>query len=287
MRLLSGLAAISLWAQERPVPPLPEGVRLERDIVYAQAGDRKLTLDLYLPAQAGRALTVWVHGGAWRAGNKYPCPANVALRAGFAAACVSYRLSQAAKFPAQIHDVKASIRWLRANAANYGYSASKIGVWGSSAGGHLVALLGTSGGVSELEGTLGETNASSRVQAVADFFGPTDFLQMSKFPSKIEHDAPDSPESLLVGGAIQENKEKVARADPISYVTPDDPPFLIIHGDQDALVPMNQSELLHAALRKAGVESRLEIRKGEGHGFKSPEPNRMAMEFFQRVLSAN
>lgn len=287
MRLLSGFVVFCAWAQDRPAPPLPDGVRFERDIVYAEAGNRKLTLDLYLPAQLGRPLTVWIHGGAWRAGNKYPCPANVALQAGFAAACVSYRLSQTAQFPAQIHDVKASIRWLRANAEKYGYNAAKIGVWGSSAGGHLVALLGTSGGIDELEGSLGETKASSRVQAVADFFGPTDFLQMSKFPSKIAHDAPNSPESLLVGGAIQENKDKVAKANPITWVTPDDPPFLIIHGDQDALVPMNQSELLHAALRKAGVESCLEIRKGEGHGFKSPEPNRMAMEFFQRVLNAN
>ncbi len=274
-------AAASCFAQAMP---LPAGARVEKDIVYAEAGGRPLGLDLYLSGQPGRPLIVWVHGGAWRSGSKDRCPAPVALRAGFDVACVSYRLSGAAIFPAQIHDVKASVRWLRANAAKYGYDAGRIGAWGSSAGGHLVALLGTSGGVAEMEGAVGVTGVSSRVQAVVDFFGPTDFLQMSKFPSTIPHDAPDSPESLLVGGAIQENKDKVARANPITYVTPDDPPFLIVHGDEDKLVPINQSELLLDALRKAGVDSRFQPMKGEGHGFKSPEPNRMAMEFFGRVF---
>jgi dipeptidyl aminopeptidase/acylaminoacyl peptidase len=129
-------------------------------------------------------------------------------------------------------------------------------------------------------------HVSSRVQAVCDWFGPTDFLQMSKFPSQMDHDAADSPESKLVGGAIQENKEKVASANPITYVTGDDPPFLIMHGDKDPLVPHSQSELLHAALTKAGVPSTLHVVAGAGHGLGGSEINRMVSDFFNRHLKS-
>jgi acetyl esterase/lipase len=257
-----------------------------QDAVYATVKDgRKLTLDLYLPtATVSRPLVVWIHGGAWRSGNKSPCPGPTLVENGFAAACISYRLSGEAIFPAQIHDCKAAIRWLRANALRYGYDARRIGVWGSSAGGHLAAMLGTSGGVKKLEGKVGDRRGSSRVQAVVDFFGPTDLLRMDDHPGKMVHNAPDSPESRLIGGPIQENKEKAAQANPITYAGQGDPPFLIVHGDADPLVPWQQSQLLHDALRKAGVDSTLEIMPGEGHGFKSAVPNQKAIEFFRRHL---
>jgi enterochelin esterase family protein len=261
--------------------------RVERDLVYAEVEGRKLALDLYLPSDSGAAkppLVIWVHGGGWRAGSRSPCPGGALVGSGFAAACISYRLSDVATFPAQIHDVKAAVRWLRANADRFGFDPNRFGAWGSSAGGHLVALLGTSGDVAELEGSVGTVGVSSKVQAVVDFFGPTDFLQMDKFPSNIVHNGPKSPESLLVGGTITEHPDRVAKANPITYVTPDDPPILIVHGDEDKLVPLNQSELLFAALQKAGVESRFEVARGEGHGFKSDNPRRMAMAFFDRAF---
>jgi acetyl esterase/lipase len=260
-----------------------------RNLVYAHAGERDLLLDLYLPRQAAAPvpLIVWIHGGGWRSGSKERCPAVRMVSRGYAAASIGYRLSGEAKFPAQIEDCKAAIRWLRANAEKYHLDPDHIGAWGSSAGGHLVALLGTSGGVQDLEGSLGNNGYSSRVQAVVDFFGPTDFLRMSAFPSKIQHDAANSPESLLIGGPIQQNKAKAARANPITYVDRSDPPFLIMHGDQDPLVPPNQSELLEQALRKAGVEVTLRVLHGAGHGgpqFQSTEVRRMVEEFFARHL---
>jgi acetyl esterase/lipase len=189
-------------------------------------------------------------------------------------------LSGDAIFPAQIEDCKAAVRWLRAHAKEYGLNPDRFGVWGSSAGGHLVALLGTSGDV------------SSRVQAVCDYYGPTDLLQMDAhaLPSaRLKHDPATSPESRLIGGAIQENKEKTTRANPIVYVTPDDPPFLIVHGDADPVVPIHQSQLLFDALKKAGVSVRFHTIKGAGHGqgFGGREIDEMVNNFFDSYLKGN
>lgn len=264
---------------------VPEGTRVLRDVPYVanQAHERQ-KLDLYLPPGAGRRpLIVWVHGGAWLAGSKDGTPALPLLKDGFAVASINYRLSQHARFPAQIEDCKAAIRWLRAHAAEYGFDPDRIGVWGSSAGGHLVALLGTAGDAKEFD--VGENlGVSSRVQAVCDFFGPSDFLQMDKMPSDIDHDSPNAPEARLIGGAVQENKEKAARANPITYISAGDPPFLIMHGDADRTVPINQSQLLDEALRKAGVESGFHVVKGAGHGFSGPEIMARVREFFRRTL---
>ncbi|MEJ2704593.1 MAG: alpha/beta hydrolase fold domain-containing protein [Sedimentisphaerales bacterium] len=221
-------------------------VRVERDIVYAQAGDRKLLLDLYLPPKSSEPLPVivWIHGGGWRGGSKGSGGrARPMVQRGYAVVDVGYRLSGEAIFPAQIEDCRAAVRWVRANAGKYGLDANRIGAWGSSAGGHLVALLGTAGDVKEFD-TEANHQYSSRVQAVCDWFGPTDFLQMDAHMlkgSSLVHNAANSPESLLVGGPIQKEpyKSLVKKADPITYVTKDDPPFLIMHGDKDMLVPLH------------------------------------------------
>jgi len=199
-------------------------------------------------------------------------------------ASINYRLSQHAIFPAQIEDCKAAVRFLRANADKYGLDKKRFGARGASAGGHLVALLGTTGDVNEFD--RGENlKFSSRVQAVCDYFGPTDFLKIADFPSSMNHTAVDSPESKLIGGAILENKEACRRANPITYVTKNDPPFLLVHGDADPLVPHNQSELLYEALQKAGVEAKIHIVKGGGHGgFKDPAIEKMVEEFFDKHL---
>lgn len=280
--------AASGLAQPPPgqVPRVPEAVKVARNLVYARAGAKDLLLDLYLPESAPGRLPVilWVHGGAWRGGNKENCPAIRQAGRGYAVASINYRLSQEAVFPAQIEDCKAAVRWLRANAAEYSLDSNRIGAWGASAGGHLVALLGTSGGVRELEGALGNPNYSSRVQAVVDFFGPTDFLEIGKFPSKIAHFAADSPESQLLGGPVLENQEKARRANPITYISKDDPPFLIMHGDRDQSVPLNQSELLRDALKKAGVQVTFQIVPGAGHGFSGPQIDAAVDAFFDQHL---
>jgi acetyl esterase/lipase len=265
-------------------PDLPEGTQVVRDQAYVANGHERQRLDLYTPAGGTRLpLIVWVHGGAWLGGSKDRSPALSFLKEGYAVASINYRLSQHATFPAQIEDCKAAIRWLRANAGKYGIDPERIGVWGSSAGGHLVALLGSAGDVKTFDqgDNLG---VSSRVQAVCDFFGPSDFLQIGKMPSDINHDAPDSPEARLIGGAVHENKEKAERANPITYVTRDDPPFLILHGDKDRTVPINQSELLHGALKKAGVNSTFHVVEGAGHGFGGPEIQAMVRAFFEKHL---
>ena len=259
-----------------------------RDLEYLPTKNKRQTLDIYVPknADSPRPLIVWIHGGAWRAGSKNRTPALRMLGQGYVVASINYRLSQKAIFPAQIQDCKAAIRWLRDHAAKYKIDPKRIGVWGSSAGGHLVALLGTSGGVKELDADK-SVATSAKVQAVCDFFGPTDFLQMDAHSPpnpRIVHDAPNSPESQLIGGPIQQHKEKTAKANPITYVSKDDPPFLIVHGDRDPLVPHHQSQILHKALKEAGVDSTLHTVEGGGHGFRSREVDRLVDNFFAKHL---
>jgi acetyl esterase/lipase len=281
-------AAVIQAGQSGPLRTVPANVTVLRDIGYVPDGHERQKLDLYLPREtlrgAKRPLIVWVHGGAWLAGSKEGCPAVGFVADGYAVASVNYRLSQHAIFPAQIQDCKAAIRWLRANADTHGIDPNRIGVWGASAGGHLVALLGTAGDVNDFD--VGPNlGVSSRVQAACDFFGPTDFAKMSDFPGVENHDDPDSPESKLVGGPIQENKDKVQRANPITYVTKNDPPFLIVHGDADPIVPYNQSVLLRDALDHAGVKVTLYTVQGGGHGgFKDPQVDVLVKEFFQKHL---
>ena len=288
------LIAAALTGALHAQPTLP-GVERIADIEYASTPEKKLLLDVYrAPAAEGamRPLVVWIHGGAWRGGSKDNPRRVIGLaERGYVVASITYRLSGEAIFPAQIHDCKAAIRWLRAHAAEYGFDPDRVGVAGSSAGGHLVALLGTSGGVADLEGSVGGSlDQSSRVQAVVDMFGPTDFLQMDahSLNPNFLHDAADSPESQLIGGPIQDNPDKVARANPITYVTPDDPPFLIIHGDLDPTVPYHQSELLQAALEEAGVSSELYKVVGGKHGregeFGTPSLFERVAQFFDDNL---
>ena len=173
--------------------------------------------------------------------------------------------------------------WLRANAGKYNIDPNHIGVWGASAGGHLVALLGTTGDVNDFDKGP-NLQFSSKVQAVCDFFGPTDFTKMSAFESIMDHDVPDAPEAKLIGGPVQENKEACKRANPITYISKNDPPFLICHGDKDNLVPINQSVLLYEALKKAGVDVTFHTVEGGGHGFRDPEVDKMVLEFFTKHL---
>ncbi|MBT4140480.1 MAG: alpha/beta hydrolase, partial [Candidatus Latescibacteria bacterium] len=258
---------------------LPKGVRVEKDLVYGTVSDRELVLDVYWHPDAEEAmpLLIWVHGGAWRKGSK----SNVGnvlpmLSKGYAVASVGYRLSGEAIFPAQIQDCKAAVRWLRAHAGDYKLNGDKFAAWGSSAGGHLVALLGTANDVADWE--VGDhLDVSSRVQAVCDWFGPTDFLRMNDVKGKMDHDPANSPESELVGAPIQEHPDLAGNANPISYVSGDESPFLIMHGGQDFTVLKNQSELLNVALQEQGVSSTLVLIDDQGHGFRGERADIMKL----------
>jgi acetyl esterase/lipase len=266
-----------------PSPPrVPEGVTAYRDIAYVTNGHPQQKLDLYVPNEGKNLpLIICVHGGAFMMGSKHEIMGLKYTTEGYAVASVEYRFSQHAIFPAQIEDYKAAVRCLRANAAKYRLDPDRFGAWGGSAGGHLVAMLGTAGDVKGFD--VGENlNVSSRVQAVCDWFGPTDFLHLPAGSQRA-----GTPESRLIGGPIKDNPEKARRASPISYVSKDAPPFLIVHGDADPAVPYHQSELLDAALRKAGVPVVFYTVKGGGHGrFSDPKVPELVREFFAQHLKA-
>ncbi len=272
-------------------PRVPDGVTAHRNLAYVENGHDRQKLDLYLPeASATLPVIIWVHGGGWQGGSKDGCPPLRAgyTQQGYAVASIGYRLSGHAVFPAQIEDCKAGIRWLRAHADEYNLDPNRFGVWGSSAGGHLVALLGTSGDVKEFD--VGpHLNQSSRVQAVCDYYGPTDFKVFVTTPRYESHAQPNSPEGKLIGGAVLDNPDKAERVNPITYVGKDDPPFLIVHGDQDGTVPLNQSKLLFEALKEAGVPVHFHTIHGAGHGgpaFNEPVIGAMVREFFEQKLKS-
>ena len=205
-------------------------------------------LDLYLPekpAEKPLPLIVFIHGGGWKAGSKAGAPVAAFVPAGYAAASVEYRFSDKAIFPAQIQDCQAAIRWLRAHSAEYKIDPDHIGVWGPSAGGHLVALLGTSGGKHAFAPVGGNEEQSDRVQAVCDWFGPADFNtvmpQADADPNVkniFKFNTPSDPYSCLIGAPLGQSKEQCDAVSPVHYVSQDNPAFLIMHGDHDTLVPV-------------------------------------------------
>jgi len=255
------------------------------DLNYANNGKSYHTLDIYLPKVTKTIYPVVVHffGSAWMSDNGKTLNSigNALLAAGYTVVTPNYRSSSDAKFPAQSQDIKAAIRFIRGNCNTYKLDTTFIGVTGESSGGHAAAFCGTTNFVKQktidgitmdIEGSLGQyTSFSSNVHAACDWFGPTDFLIMdscftaTKVNSMIKHNDAGSPESSLVGGAIQSNKTKCELANPITYVDPTDPPFLIIHGDVDNLVPYCQSETLNNALQSAGVQSEFVLAPGGGH----------------------
>jgi acetyl esterase/lipase len=257
---------------------LPAGVKVLRDVEYVPGGGKSRSLDLFLPESAKPLpVVVWIHGGAWRAGSKEFCPGIPLSGHGFAVVSLNYRLSDEAVFPAQLDDCRAALRFLRANAKKYNLDADHVGVWGGSAGGHLVALLGTTGGRTQSTDGL-----SDKVQCVVDWYGPTDLTP----------DGPGKGQNIavitqLLGGPLQEKLELATQASPLKQVTKDAAPFLIVHGDADHTVNPEHSRLLLAALHKAGVEATLQILPGAGHSgpqFTSAENLKLIEDFFRKHL---
>jgi acetyl esterase/lipase len=218
-------------------------------------------LDLYLPTGSARPmpLVIWTGGSAWRAENGKNSAGGVAVQlnpAGWAVAGVSIRNSQTVRFPGQVHDIKAAIRWLRANATTYNVDPGRIAIMGDSSGGWTASMAAMTGDVPELEGTVGTTGGSSAVRAAVAFYPPTNFVDMDRWmlaPCRGAecHDSPGSPESQLLGCAIQGCPERVQAANPASYITAADPPIMILHGGSDQLVPHHQGEQFYMALNKA------------------------------------
>lgn len=274
------------------------GVEVTRNVEYGNVDEQPLLLDIYRGklSASKRPAVVFIHGGGWQSGSKDKPPSLVIdlARAGFVSVSINYRLLPKSKWPAQIYDCKTAIRFLRLSGSQYGIDETKIGVWGMSAGGHLAALLGTSGGVWELEGLPDNVRApSSAVQAVVDLFGPTDIVKLvnlrkQRIAAKLKVDDPArgglSPEEKLIGGTVLEKADIAKQASPITYITKDDPPFLIVHGEDDITVFPDQSILLDAALRKAGVPVTLKLVRGMGHSLKNPEINQWVIDFFTRTL---
>jgi acetyl esterase/lipase len=303
---------------DQPAPHEPptggSEIQVLRGLEYARVdvhGDQKqLLLDLYLPPEGmprPLPLLIYIHGGGWMDGSREDCPGNFVAERGFAIACVDYRLSHEAHFPAQIHDVKAAVRWLRVHADFYHLDPGRFGAWGDSAGGHLAALLGTSAGMPDLEGDVGVRDISSDVQAVVDWYGPTDFSRVPPaFVESVSHPLP--PEifdryerepwfeytlatTLLLGGPVETRSDLAMLANPITHVDPHDPPFLILHGERDEIVPFDQSIFLLDALLEQGVEVVFIPDPERGHGISGPEgmpydPGllEMALDFFNAHL---
>ncbi len=286
-------------AEPSSPPNPPEGVRAVRDIEYTQTPQGSLVLDVYIPEKATDKpfpVVIYFFGGGWQVGNKNQVGQMNELslaKNGYAVVSINYRKSHVDTFPAQIHDCKAAVRWIRKHAEQYNLDPNKIGAMGGSAGGHLSALLGTSGDDVLIEGDVpvGDEQYAGPIQAVVNLFGPTDMAQIEaqRLPLGM-HVAmkKGQPVFNLFGGLVEDSPDLVQQANPISYIKPGMPPFLIIHGEQDRIIPIGQSEILHEALQSSGNTSELIRLKGKGHlsisAFKSEPVFSRIRDFFDLHL---
>lgn len=297
--LMTGAFAAEPTPTPAPKPALviPADMEVIHDVEYGKGGDTSLKLHIVrpkIPPKDPMPVVIFVHGGGFRSGNK-----GIGVRrliplaqCGFFGVTIDYRLSDVAAFPAQIEDCKCAVRWVRAHAREYHADPKRIGAWGGSAGGTLVGLLGVTGGRKEFEGKGGWEKESSSVQAVCDWFGRMDIWKTAQ-EEKARGVTKETWEeggiaqrlSALIGGVIWENPYTCRWASPITYVRKGAPPFLIMHGDKDDVVPLDQSVAFHEALKKAGVDSTLQIVKDVGHSFPGrPDLGEPVVEFFEKHL---
>lgn len=273
------LSPNSLAAQER-TPDYP-------DVVYGSVEGRDLLLDLYLPeGVVAPNLVVWVHGGAWRRGSKDQVPAPF-VENGYAVASLDFRLSSEARFPAQVHDIKAAIRFLRGESSRFGFRTNRIAIAGSSSGAHLAALVGVTNRDQTLEGTIGDyLGQSSDVQAIVSYYGASNLTtilsQSTRFGLSVREPALD----LFLGAQPDEAREIAEMASPVFHVDADDPPLLLLHGDQDPQMPINQSHELEGAYRLYGLDVQFDVVHGAAHGgaaFYEGEHLTSALQFLART----
>jgi acetyl esterase/lipase len=276
--------------QAKGPAPVPPGIKAILSQDYVGNGNKRQMLDLYVPegtAEKPRPLVVYIHGGGWHSGSKDNAAALFGLMKDrpYAGASVNYRLTDQASWPAQIHDCKAAIRWLRAHAKEHNIDPEKIAVFGISAGGHLVSMLGLTQGNKELEGTLGpNTDQSTQVTCVLDFCGPANFMTIASQGSSIDPNDPKSAIAKLVGGPLKDKQEVGRNASPVNHITSDDAPFLIIHGEQDTLVPYAQAKEMDAALEAAKIPATLVTGVGGKHVFYSVPLGVRMRDFLDRHL---
>ena len=261
--VLVGMASLMTEAQTSE-----SDTRIVRDIEYASIDHHRLLLDLYLPGKVeGAPLLVWVHGGAWRRGSRSRVPLNTLTENGWAIAAVDYRLTPVARFPAQVHDIKAAIRFLRAKAADYGFNVEKIAIAGSSAGGHLAAAVGTTNGHKDLEGSVGaHLEESSNVQAIVSLYGASNLTTILKQSTPHGLGVRIPALQLLLGGQPEDKTEIARLASPVFQVDLSDPALLLMHGDQDPQMPINQSHELHGRYEALGLPVQFEVVHGAAHG---------------------
>jgi acetyl esterase/lipase len=254
---------------------IPDEIEQLADISFTNDGEPSLKLDLYrlrgVRFRESRPVVVWLHGGGWMSGDRERGVERIfgLVRAGFIGASLDYRLSQDALFPAQLHDCKCAVRFLRANASKYDIDTERVGVWGASAGGHLASLLAVTDRERSLEGSRGWETFSSRIQAACSWFGPSDLNVSGQFPPGVMPRFPnlsaDSAEGRLVGGPVTERQELVSMANPIRYIHPGSPPILLMHGAKDDTVPLASSERFHEQLVARGVSAHLHVLKNGHH----------------------
>jgi acetyl esterase/lipase len=265
-----------------------QSAREYKDVVYATVDGKPLALDLYLPAnKKSPPLIVWVHGGAWSMSDKKQYP-GILIEKGFALASLDFRQSTEARYPAQVFDIKAGVRFLRAKAKDYGYRADRIAIAGASSGGHLAAMVGVTNGTRELEGTGGDfLRTSSDVQAIVSYYGASNLTtilaQSTPFGLNVRKPALDR----LLGGQPEAVPELAKLASPVFYVDPKDPPLLLLHGDQDPQMPINQAHELEGAYKKLGLDVDLDVVHGAAHAgpmFYEEPHLRQVVEFLHRTI---
>lgn len=284
------LAALVGAACVASVSHAADGARDVKDVVYATVGGKALALDLHLPAGSkAPPLVVYLHGGAWHSGSKTQYPAFLVER-GFAVASLDFRSTNEAPFPADIHDIKAGIRFLRARAKEYGYRTERVAIVGASSGGHLAALAGVTNGHPELEGTEGDhRDQSSSVQAIVSYFGASNLTTIlsQSTPGGLEVRVPALQK--LFGGPPDQKSSLAKLASPVFHVDRRDPPLMLLHGDQDAQMPINQMHELDGAYAAAGLKAEVLVLHGVGHDagpFFQGEPVDRVVSFLKRALGS-
>ncbi|MBF0198299.1 MAG: alpha/beta hydrolase [Planctomycetes bacterium] len=267
----------------------PPMVKVHKNIVYAVDKKDKLKLDIYMPEHISKPspALLWIHGGGWVRGSKRYSPIAPIATRGIVMVSVQYRLlSEETPWPTQLHDLKAAVRFLRKNAKEYNIDPNRIGAWGVSAGGHLASMLGVSQGIPELEGALGVTDASSEIQCVVAYCPPTNMTVL--YESDVNWKMHYAIRSLL-NGKPKDNPKLATAVNPATYASNDDAPHIFIHGDQDPIVPVNQSTLLSDALIEQGVEAEVHILEDQPHGnivIKSKAGRDEVHAFLQKHLGA-
>jgi len=279
---------LALLAASTSVATYAQSAREYKDVVYATVDGKPLALDIHLPANINSPpLIVWVHGGAWYLYDKKQYPKSL-VDAGFAVASLDFRQSTEARFPAQVYDIKAGIRFLRAKARDYGYRIDRIAIAGASSGGHLAAMVGLTNGTKELEGAIGDyVTESSQVQAIVDYFGASNLTtilaQSTPYGLGVRRPALDK----LLGGQPEAVPDLARLASPVLHVDRNDPPLLLLHGDQDPQMPINQSHELQGAYEKLGLDGQLVVVHGAAHAgavFYEGEQLKRAVEFLHRTI---